>query len=1185
MNILFETDLMDNQKHAVVMSPSLAFDVLQSQDGDSLFFSIGTDSKFYLTREVSATDTGWNQIDLGLPLWNAHPGSTVLAKTFSIDQNPQTNQIDLALVLTINNVDYLYLSQGNVNTDATWANGVSWTLIPFDAGTAPSPLTIADVYLMNVPADGGPIESIFVDILHSPGNALKLLDRYYITPGGAHQWNKHVISINLAAGSITSCLGNRADDPVPGIYTFGTISSEVELIFTPQYNYFAKNPATTPPESATLTLPSGASSIASSFNSAGVSNLFVAGTNGLYLYTPDNQLAGATPVQISTNSLLNGATQLAAATVASKTAVWGIDPQGNLFYLTCAAGSEANASAWSIPVPLVPKAEGFAFFLNLTQGYNVLFAHIDGENLVQLSQDPMTTSWHQRTIVLPTTAPDDIYEYKSFTTHIQVNDANGVASGNTAISITSTSPVSVYMNDIYYRLSPTVPVNVITDPTGVLTVVQETQTLAAVCLQAYLTATPSVTANIDPLTKAMATLGTLQSSDPNNTSGQKLAAVTVTNYDGSTQPLLPTGVSSDDRDAAATSLANFVQVNSTLPTNGSKQTPTLNAANSAAAQIDTSAWGLSFENGAITYHAGVHPQLAAAAALGSSSNIIVDAGDFFSWIGHELNVITGFTVKIENGINKFLATIGNAIYEVWLDCKNAVVHAVEYVFNKIKIFFEDFMKWLGSLLNWADIIRTHNVLSTIYNLYGAKCIANLDTAETDLKNTFADVISYIDGWAGIPDNIPANLAGSGQANTSSTASGNQPGGTDPQSNWCMHQLKSNMSSGSTDAAPNIDVLGDIETIMQPLLTALSTEEQVISDACDSFKSEIIDMIANNGDINITDLLKALTGIIVDALLESIETVLIAVIDVVKELVDGILLLLNATIQIPVISVLYRRFVGKDLSLMDLGCLLGAIPITIIYKLINDNEAPFPDDDTTNAILNATSFADLQQVYASTVAPAKASPAQMTLQSAAISSDSKLDKILVLSANIAGCVGALTQTFITTMKKTRPNKDNVFANKFATVVNGIAYFFYAAPDIMGQIPDLQKDKWWAITNEIITDLMVVKVLVDTRVNITPLNSPQQNAWNPKSPWIDCVGNILWQIPTTAASYDSENENLAGRLGFWGGTCFDLNGMMSPLIDKLPQGTEPETLVGLGIAGLLNLAYGGMAVASGVENYKS
>src|SRR5262245_29557564 len=109
MKIAFDSELMENQKHAVVMAPDLVFEVLQSQDGEALSFSIGTDNIFYLTREVTETSTGWNKIDLSSALSSQHGGAVVAGKTFSVAQNAQTLGIDLVLVLTVGGVDFLYL--------------------------------------------------------------------------------------------------------------------------------------------------------------------------------------------------------------------------------------------------------------------------------------------------------------------------------------------------------------------------------------------------------------------------------------------------------------------------------------------------------------------------------------------------------------------------------------------------------------------------------------------------------------------------------------------------------------------------------------------------------------------------------------------------------------------------------------------------------------------------------------------------------------------------------------------------------------------------------------------------------------------------------------------------------------------------------------------------------------------
>jgi len=237
MKISFESELMKNQKHAVVMAPDRAFEVVQSADGDAVFFSVGTDGAFYLTREVTGTATGWTRVDLSSSLAAGHGGTAVTAKMFSVAQNAATLGVDLALVITAAGQDYLYLALGHANTDQAWSAGVAWTPVPFDAGTAPNPLTIADVLVMNLPAaGGGAVENIFVDIIRKPGDPLKLLDRYYISPGGSPKWNLQKLAADLAAGSISSCLGQRTGDPVPGIYTFGSIGGTQELIFTPQYN-------------------------------------------------------------------------------------------------------------------------------------------------------------------------------------------------------------------------------------------------------------------------------------------------------------------------------------------------------------------------------------------------------------------------------------------------------------------------------------------------------------------------------------------------------------------------------------------------------------------------------------------------------------------------------------------------------------------------------------------------------------------------------------------------------------------------------------------------------------------------------------------------------------------------------------------------------------------------------------
>ncbi|MFL5806352.1 MAG: hypothetical protein ACJ8CR_32055, partial [Roseiflexaceae bacterium] len=302
-------------------------------------------------------------------------------------------------------------------------------------------------------------------------------------------------------------------------------------------------------------------------------------------------------------------------------------------------------------------------------------------------------------------------------------------------------------------------------------------------------------------------------------------------------------------------------------------------------------------------------------------------------------------------------------------------------------------------------------------------------------------------------------------------------------------------------------------------------------------------------------------------------VLLAAIDVLIALTEGVMDGLNATIDIPVISWLYKEVTGDDLSLLDLTCLVAAIPITIGYKLIA-NAAPFPDNATTTALINAPDFASIQKICnpAQTLTAKVAGTATL-----AASIPTPENNILVLTGGVASSVGALLLCIFSPLKQKFPE------TKVFPIINGLSYLLYVAPDVMGQIPDLQNEKWWAITNQIICDLMVVKSMVDMGVGLTAKGSAAQNGWNPVSPWLDFGGNILWQVPTTAAPFDRENQNTAGMLSYWGGTCFDCNGIMSPV---LADDSEPISWgIAVAIATLFNLAYGAMSCAASVLTFES
>ena len=137
-----------------------------------------------------------------------------------------------------------------------------------------------------------------------------------------------------------------------------------------------------------------------------------------------------------------------------------------------------------------------------------------------------------------------------------MSDVSNTPCGNLAVAVTSTSPVSVYLNDVYHRLSHDQPVQVQTDTTGVLTIVQETQAVAGVSYELQLTTTGEAVA-INPLTNAMTRLSAIQD-------GPSLDAVTVPNGDGTCSKLLPASVTDDQKAAVASSIQRLATIGAQL---------------------------------------------------------------------------------------------------------------------------------------------------------------------------------------------------------------------------------------------------------------------------------------------------------------------------------------------------------------------------------------------------------------------------------------------------------------------------------------------------------------------------------------------------------------------------------------------------------------------------------------------
>jgi len=1153
MKVNVESELMKNQKHAVVMAPDQAFSVLQSSEGDSLFFSIGTDNAFYVTREARASNTGWNRIDLTsqiVALFNVP--ATMKAKTFAVAQNPISGQIDVGLVGTWGDVgDTLWLSLGNDNSGDSWANNTNWKSYAFDAVgvTAPSVLNIADVYMMNIPTAGGSaMENIFVDILRDPGNKLNLLDRYYIQPTAANKWSKQALAIDLTQGSITSCLGHRKiDNSIPGIYTYGSIAQTQQLIYVPQQSQYRPG---FPPAVSLLNLPSGSTSIASCLDSNGYSDLYVAATDGIYYFANDNQMNKAKPTLIVPSSaavepnLLAGFTSLSASTVAtqnaSRTVVWGINAQRALVHFWCPAGQEATPSAWSPPVPLVEGTEGYSFYLNYMSAHNVLFVHLSKESLLQIAQDPVTGEWNNRNILLPATEVNDMIEYDSFTTHINVADDNGAPSQNFEVSLTSISPVSVYINDVYEVLTPTIPVIVKTGLQGSITIIQETQTITAVGYKITIPGSPAAPVDVDPMSKLMQTLDAIKTE-------ADLKNVEISDGSGNTKPLIPSGTDDTTTKAVATGVANLMDVKNDLD----GKTTALKTRSAPVAATTTKIskpvvkrWGLSFRNGCVKYHEGdealdqlkgytptpsgrrslIAQGLKAAkttTAIGATAvgdigdNIMMGIGDLVEWMKAAWESVTEFFVDFANNAWNFMVKIGNVIYQAIMDSVNAVAGAIEFVFQQIKVFFEDLVNWLGFLFNWDDILRTQKVIKNFIKMGVTKLANSLDVVEGAVGTAIDGIQAEINSWAGINDNSSDQSFG-----TDTAANSKLPGKDSPQSSWGSYHANNSFDSGTAQPGNPSNTPSDPGSGLTQAMTKVSgviTQlETVLEGIADQVKTEITDQIYS---LTPVQLLKKVGAILANAGLEVLKDGIIDLIELFKLVVKGVLEILDTPIEIPVLSPLYKSLTGDDLSFLSLFGLVGGLAVNVIYKLVA-GVTPYPDNADTQTMITATDpdaffkvfFAgDPDVTFSSSTPQPNARSALATRNKAAVGAADPIP--LNVSKFVCWIIAGVGSILVVPYKFYKILPDTMFTSPglFTTVYSVVAFGMFISPGYAIFYQPFAAPQVFSLLG---ITLVFIRNVTDNAIGWAAARNPafsgNNDVWKRIAPGFDVAAGVLFAI---------------------------------------------------------------------------
>jgi len=399
---------------------------------------------------------------------------------------------------------------------------------------------------------------------------------------------------------------------------------------------------------------------------------------------------------------------------------------------------------------------------------------------------------------------------------------------------------------------------------------------------------------------------------------------------------------------------------------------------------------------------------------------------------------------------------------------------------------------------------------------------------------------------------------------------------------------------------------------------MEIEADIIAQAVDQLKG----ILSQAGSMPLDTLIRQIVAVIGDAVINSTVNVADTLLTVAEQIVgDVVSSTLAAPMHIPILSSLYKTFSGGDeLSILDLICLVVAIPTNVIYKLANHMQAPFADNDSTTALINATTFNDFMQAAANVPTTSVSLSATQKLGTSEVWTDEQ-NRFWMFIANSCALGGSVFVSLFGILKTKFPNSYGVAA------AYGAAYLPYVGPDIVGVVQNFYNPKtnWYNYMNLGLGTVGLVKAFVDIKlakgsgsgpavppasdplpdpapaaeappvdIPVPPLSAATGStsgwkkpfadgySWNDASPFVESAINLLWEVPVAFAYIDAKNQPgfdyKANVLMCTGNTMFNFGGLISPFATF---GPPPASLVVAVVQTVMNLGYGAMSFASWCE----
>ncbi|MES2758538.1 MAG: hypothetical protein V4693_14290 [Pseudomonadota bacterium] len=932
---------MENYFQATTMAPDKKFKAVQRDGGGALLFSIDSDNRFIVTCELTGERAAWKSVALVDDATSKHyPGA--VCHDFEVAQRAD-GSIHMALVVRESKAgagkptDHLYLADLTLAASGE-VQPTAWTEYAYDADTPRSAPQIAGIFLSEA-SDG---EYVIADLVRDPTSPTREIARYFIDPSRyqGQAWHRHDVPVDIEADKYASVLGRKAGAGIDGMYVAGQIDGKPQIVYTPLYNELRRDQH---PLSDYLTLSASQAivpdAIAACPNTDHTSDLYACANGVLYRFASTNQGNGAVATLATRNAQFHGVKNLFAVADGGKGVIWGRNADNAVFYTSCPRAKLDDPASWTIALPILHGVEQLSPFVNRANA-NALFAHTGGNDLKIGIKSPTTGAWAWRDVTLaPRDAQQPAAKFSSYTTKIQIHDADRKPANGVTVAISATAVTGVFINHVYYTAGPE-PIHVLADLAGSVTIVEAVPRLTGTRFDVAVAGDSGKPMPVNPMHNAFSRAAALDSP-------AKLRATRIKRYvkgaggtfKVETRDLLKPGVD----DATLTHVANLNLQLATVYADPAKAPP--------KAMLLT----------------------ATAAFAVPADAPRVDAGDLFQFLearsdhlrlqavrAHPAALAAGASfwdslVRWFEGAWEFVVKIGEAVYRCVLATVEAIVSAVRWVFDKIVTGVEDLVEFLQYLFEWDDFKRTKDVIHNVSRLFMSHQVDQIPVVKKKFDDAIESAIKSINHWAGIKDYPGLGDDGSGRVSSKAKEEG-----PDAPGSLLLHHYQGNVHAATQASAGAVSFPG-------ALLAAFEAAMEGEKITLDNAFHQLRDLAREAPGMSVVAILQGLTGILADAVLRSAKVVIDAVLDIFTVVARQALALLDAPVHIPVLSDILNAIGIADFSMLDVICWVAAVPATIGYKIAaalagKEHRAPFPDNAETRLLIEANDFGVLAAAF-------------------------------------------------------------------------------------------------------------------------------------------------------------------------------------------------------------------------------